>query len=201
MQNQILSDITQKWVDLLIPYTTNYHGRFSASELSRRTKIPQQTASRYLNKLSRLNLVNYVKEGRNKLYYLDTKRQTTKQILNLIENQKALQFHLKSKEIAVIIDEILKYSETVIVFGSYASYSFNKESDLDLVILGRQNREEIAKIKQRQTIEINENNLSYSEFAKTIKARNPLSLEIIENHVLSGNISKVVDLFLGEQHE
>ncbi len=132
---------------------------------------------------------------------MDPKRQTTKQILNLIENHKALQFHLKLREIAVIIDEILKYSETAIVFGSYASYSFNKESDLDIVILEKYDRNMIAKIKQMQIIEINEHYLSYGDFAKTIRSRNPLSLEIIENHVLFGNVSKVVDIFLGEQHE
>ena len=90
-----LSDITQKWVDLLIPFSSNYSDKISASELARKSKIPQQTASRYLNKLVKLNLLNYMKQGRNKLFYFDLGKQTAKIMLNIIENQKSLQFQLK----------------------------------------------------------------------------------------------------------
>ena len=192
-----LGDITQKWVDLLVPFSDNYSARLSASELSRRTKIPQQSASRYLNKLASLNLINYVKEGKNKLFYFDLEKQTAKILLNLIENQKALQFQSKTKEVAVIINEILKYCESSIVFGSYASGNFSKESDLDIVILDKYNKEQIKKVKEKQIIEINEHYASYNDFVKILKSRNPLSIEIMKNHVLFGNTSKIVDIFLG----
>ncbi len=191
-----MSNITQKWVDLLIPFSNNYSARLSVSELARKSRIPQQTASRLLNKLTRSNLINYIKEGKNKLFYFDLEKQTTKIILNFIENQKALKFQLKIREISVIINEILKYCESLIVFGSYASNAFNKESDLDIVILGKSNKEKIKKIKQKQIIQINEHYVSYNEFAKILKSKNPLSIEIIKNHILFGDISKIIDIFL-----
>lgn len=40
-----MGNITQKWVDLLVPFSNDYSAKFSASELSRKAKIPQQTAS------------------------------------------------------------------------------------------------------------------------------------------------------------
>jgi len=196
-----LSNITQKWVDLLIPFSDNYSAESSASELARKSKIPQQTASRLLNKLVKLNLINYTKKGKNKLFYFDLEKQTTKIILNFIENQKALQFQLKIKEIPVVINEILKYCESLIIFGSYASDSFSKESDLDIVILGRCNKEEIKKIKQKQIIQINEYHVSYIEFARILKSKNPLSLEIMKNHVLFGEVSKIVDIFWRREYE
>ena len=196
-----LSNITQKWVDLLIPFSDNYSAESSASELARKSKIPQQTASRLLNKLVKLNLINYTKKGKNKLFYFDLEKQTTKIILNFIENQKALQFQLKIKEIPVVINEILKYCESLIIFGSYASDSFSKESDLDIVILGRSNKEEIKKIKQKQIIQINEHHVSYIEFARILKSKNPLSIEIMKNHVLFGEVSKIVDIFWRREYE
>ena len=196
-----LSNITQKWVDLLIPFSDNYSAKLSASELARSSKIPQQTASRLLNKLVKLNLVNYTKKGKNKLFYFDLEKQTTKIILNFIENQKALQFQLKIKEISVVINEILKYCESLIIFGSYASDSFSKESDIDIVILGRSNKEEIKKIKQKQVAEINEHYVSYNEFAKILRSKNPLSIEIMKNHVLFGEVSKIADIFWRREYE
>ena len=146
----VLSNITQKWVNLLLPFSADYKGRFSASDLARMSKVPQQTASRCLNELVKLNFINYKKEGRNKLFYFDLKKQTSLITLNIIECHNALLFQLKAKEISVITNEILKYCESLIVFGSYASGNSNKESDLDIVILGKYDKEQIKKLKQKE---------------------------------------------------
>ncbi len=191
-----MSNITQKWVDLLMPISEAYSDKMTASELARKSGIPQQTASRLLNELARTNLISYSKEGKNKLFYLDTRRQTAKTILNLIENQKALRFQLEQKEIAVIIEEMLKYCESLIVFGSYASGEFTAESDLDIVILEKYKKEAIKKIKQKQTREINEHYASYSKFAEQLKSRNPLAIEIMKKHILFGDAPKIINIFL-----
>jgi predicted nucleotidyltransferase len=196
-----LSNITQEWVDILAPFSDNYSSKLSASELARRSKIPQQTASRRLNALARLNLINHSKEGRNKLFHLDLEKQVTKIIFNLIEHQKALQFQLKAKEIALIVNEVLNFCESLIVFGSYAAGTFTKESDLDLVVLGKFNKKQIKRIKQKQIIEINEHYTPYNKFAKILKSRNPLSIEITGNHILFGDVSEIVDIFWRRAYE
>ena len=195
MKNSKMSNITQKWIDLLIPFSDDYSSKRSAIQISKKTKISQQTASRCLNKLAKLNLINYEKEGKNKLFYFDFKNPKTKTILNLIENQKTLQFQLKIKEASIIINEFLNFCESLIVFGSYASGKFSKNSDLDIVILGKCNKEKIKKIKQKQIIDINEQYISYKEFFQKLKTKNPLSLEIMKNHILFGDVSKIVDIF------
>lgn len=196
-----MGNITQKWVDLLMPFSNNYSAKLSASELAKKSKIPQQTASRLLNKLVKFNLINYIKEGKNKLFYFDLEKQTTRIILNLIENQKSLQFQLKIKSMAVIINEILKCCESLIIFGSYALGDFDRESDLDIVLLGKYDKEQIKKIKQKQIIQINEHYTSYSEFTKILKSKNPLSIEIMKNHILFGDFSKIMNIFWGREYE
>ena len=191
-----LSNITQKWVDLLVPFSDDYSKKISASELARRSRIPQQTASRYLNKMAKLNILNYVIEGKNKLFYLELEKQTSRIMLNMIEQHKSLKFQLKVKGCSIIINELLRHCESIVVFGSYASGDYGKESDLDLVILGKCSKEQAKKIKQRHVVEINEHYATYNEFNKIIASRNPLSIEIMKNHVLFGNVSKIVEIFL-----
>ena len=191
-----MSNITQKWVELLMPLTSNYKNKMSETELARLSKIPQQTASRYLNELVKNNLLDYTRQGRNKLFYFDYSKQTTKIIFEILENSKALVFQKNLNEAALIVNEMLKYAESIIIFGSYASYKFNKSSDLDVVFLGKSNEGELKKIKQRQIMQINEHYVSYEEFAKILRSRNSLALEIANNHILFGNISKIVNIFI-----
>ncbi|MEA3229562.1 MAG: nucleotidyltransferase domain-containing protein [archaeon] len=196
MRNKInpkKSDITQKWVTLLIPFSDNYSGRFSATEISKKTGIPQQTASRELNRLTEKNIVNYKIEGKNKLFYLDPGKLSSKNILNIIENQKALKFLLENKDISVIVNEIIPRCKSMIVFGSYAKSAADKESDLDVAIF--ESRQKIDDIKKKYVIEINEHYTSCREFEKSLKNENPLAVEIAENHVIFGNISEIVDIF------
>ena len=54
-----LSNITQIWVRILMPFSNNYSVKISASELARLSKVPQQSASRHLNNLVKLNLIDY----------------------------------------------------------------------------------------------------------------------------------------------
>ncbi|MEA2003962.1 MAG: nucleotidyltransferase domain-containing protein [archaeon] len=190
--NSNMSDVTQKWVDLLIPFSSSYSAYFSATEISKKTGIPQQTASRGLNELAKNNLINYRTEGRNKQFYLDLKKQSSKNILNIIENHKALKFLIENKEASVIINEITLRCKSLILFGSYAKGTQSKDSDLDIVVIG--SKKDIDDIKRRQAIEINEHKISYSELSMLLKKENPLAIEIAGNHIFFGNISELTDI-------
>lgn len=191
-----MGNITQNWVDILLPFSDNYAAKLSASSIARITNIPQQTLSRYLNELAKFNLINYTIEGRNKLFYLDFEKQTVQIIFNLIENQKALYFQLKQREISVIINEILKYCDGLILFGSYASGKDKKGSDIDIIIFGKADKEAIKKIKKKQTIEINEHYSTFKDFEELLISRNTLAIEIRNNHIIFGDISRIVNIFI-----
>lgn len=190
-----MGKITQKWVNILKPYTSDYLASFSATELTRFTNIPQQTISRITNKLVNNNFLNYKIIGRNKLFSLDFENKITKLILNQIEIDKSLEFYQQNKNIKVIIDEFLELAETIVVFGSYASNKTTKNSDLDILFLGKVDNDKIQKIKRNSLITINEHYSSYTEFFNLLKEKQALSLEIIKNHVVFGDISKTVNLF------
>ncbi len=207
MPNSKKSNITQNKVERvetisganvvsLTPFSSEYSGTYSASELARKTEIPQQSISRYLNEMAEKNLVNYKREGKNKLFYFNLSRPISRIMFNLIENEKSLQFLLKNKEISVIIEEILKNCESIIIFGSYASGTFNEKSDLDIVLLGKVDKEKIKKVKRNLGLEIVEHYVSYKEFEEILLSNNPLSIEILNNHIIFGDLSRIVNIFL-----
>lgn len=195
MINSKLSNITQKWVDILIPFTKKYSNKITASELEKLTNIPQQTISRVLNELVDINLINYETSGKNKYYYLDLSLNQSKIILEIVEQKKSLDFILNKPKINIILEEILKYSDSIIVFGSFANNKENESSDLDLIIINGKD-EQLKKIKQKNTLEINYENIKYKELKKSFNEKNPLSIEIKDKHIFFGNISKLVKIFI-----
>ena len=52
----------------------------------------------------------------------------------------------------------------------------------------------------RAAIEVNEQYVSYAELAKAIRGKNALSIEILKNHFLFGNISSIVKILMGAAH-
>ncbi len=191
-----MSEITQKWVGILLPFTGSYGGRLSGTELARLSKVPQQTASRQLNELARKNLLAYQKQGRNKLYFFDHSRESTKSIYQILENHKGIIFHQKAGEVFETISGFLRHAETLIIFGSYSSYAFDGSSDLDLIFVGNCSKEEIKRIKRLQSLLINEHYVSYDELAGLLKSRNPLTVEVLKNHIIFGDVSRIVGIFL-----
>lgn len=191
-----MSNITQNWVDILLPFTGNYGNKLSGTELARLSNMPQQTACRQLNGLVRQNALEYIIQGRNKLYYFDHSKQSTKSIYEILENHKGIMFQQRAKDAFPIINEFLKHAKSLIIFGSYSSYTFDKSSDLDMVLLGKCNKDEIKRIKHNMTIQISEHFVSYDEFFRLTKSKKPLAVEILKNHIIFGNLSRIVALFL-----
>lgn len=190
--NLNMSNITHKLVNLLIPFSEDYSIKLSATEISKRCRVPQQTVSRGLNELSENNIVSYKIEGRNKLFYIDFEKLFSKNIFNIIENHKSLEFILKNKDISVILDDVLSTCNSIIVFGSYAKGTATNKSDVDIIIFG--SKIKIDDIKKRYVTEINEHYSSYSEFGRLLKKENPLAIEATKKHIIFGDISKIVDM-------
>lgn len=195
MNHSKLSNITQKWVDILKPFTSDYSAKFSASEIGRLSNIPQQTVSRILIKMVDLNLIEFKIDGKNKYYYFNLEKNNTLLLLNIVEQKKTIDFNLNKAQISLIIEEILSFCDSVIIFGSYSKYGENKNSDLDLIIING-NHIEIKKIVKKYTIEINYENIKYADLIKSIKEKKSLYFEIKNNHIFYGDISKLVKIFI-----
>ena len=180
-----MTNISQIWPDILIPFVNDYNVKLTASDASRKTNIPRRTASRILSKLVKLNLIRYVIEGKNKKYYLDLKDQRIKLLINFIENYKSLKFSLKEKKIFLILEEIVKL-KSLVLFGSYAKGNATTESDVDVLIVGNENKK-IREIARKQVKQVNLHFSTLKEFENLLKKKNILAVEIMKNHIIFGD--------------
>lgn len=172
----------------------NYNASYSGREIARLVNLSPQTVLNNLKYLVKVKIMNSTKEGRNIKYSLNKKELKTKMLLQMAEIDNAASF-LDKFEFKSIINELLPLSETIIVFGSFAKGQEKSESDLDLVAIGVRNKSEFNKIKRRFPREINVEFVTWKEFAKVLLSKNNLAIEIKKDHLVYGNVFKLVDIY------
>lgn len=183
-----------KKIDIIKMYLDDYSKSMSGREIAKKSSMSHQTALNNLNELLREKILFYSIKGRNKEYTLNLSFIVAKKMAEIAENIRAIEI-LEEKEIVIILQELMEHSETIILFGSFASGTHNKNSDIDIVVLGKADKNSINGIRKRYSREINVEYLTFNEFERLLKFKKPLALEILKNHVIFGDVSKIVDIF------
>jgi predicted nucleotidyltransferase len=186
-----------KKIDIVGLYLFNYKRLFSGREIARNLNVNHQTALNILKIMVDDHILKTRVQGRNILYSLNLEDFKVDHYLVLAETLKA-QVSLENFELKSIIKTILPLVDTLVVFGSFAQDKQRDDSDLDLVAIetiSRQKLEEALKLFSR---EINVHYVTWKEFIKSYTKKNNLALEIRKNHLIYGNIGRVVGLYLKE---
>lgn len=184
-----------KKIDIICLYTGNCNARFGVREIARKLKVNPQTVLNHLNLLVKENVLTYQRKGRNKEFSLNIENMNTKLLIDLAEIYKGYVFLSNNPRIKTILQEIKKFSDTIVVFGSYAKGTYDEHSDLDLVIFGKADTKSIGKIKDNYTLEINIQYVTFDEFNDLLRKGKGLAIEILNNHLILGNIPRLTDIF------
>src|SRR3989344_202012 len=182
--------ISQKWLDVLVPFTENYNQRMTGSTIAKKVHIPQKTVSRILHALSP-TIIRYNRDGKNKYYYFDLNDKKSHIVLSMVEHTKALRTMTKYPHFGLMFAELMWHS-TVVLFGSYAKGTEHKESDVDLWIVGRKNKN-IQRIIEKYPYEVHVQFSTLNEFQHKLEHKHNLALEIASHHVIFGNADEIVD--------
>jgi len=182
-------------LDIISLYTENYNARYGVREMARKLNVNHQTVLNHLNLLVENNILAYERKGRNKEFSSNLDNINTKLLIDAAEALKSYAFLSKEQKIKIIIQEIKKVVDTIIVFGSYAKGLYDKKSDLDLLILGEADKPSINRIRGNSTLEINTKYSTFDEFEKLLRTGNSLAVEILKTHLFFGDIGKVTDIF------
>mgnify|MGYP001572563179 FL=1 len=182
-----------KILDIIILYLRDYTFSFSGREIARLSNLSPQSALNTLNLLVKEKILNKKKEGRNYKYYLTYNKLKTKNYLQLAETYFASSY-LDNFELNSIISELICFSETMIIFGSYAKKLEKNDSDIDLIAING-NKLKIEKAKSIFLREINVRYVTWNEFRASLKNKNHLAIEIKKNHLIYGNVFKVVEAY------
>lgn len=184
-----------KKIDIIKEYLNDYNKSYNGRELSKKINVNPQTALNHLNELVREKILLFSIKGRNKEYCLNNENIITFNMVNIAEIYKSIEI-FSNKELKILISGLIPNCESIILFGSFASGTFDKESDIDLIILGKSNKDEINRTKRRHPRTINIEYIGYDDFEKALNEKKALAIEILKNHIIYGDVSRIAGIFM-----
>lgn len=142
----------------------------------------QMTISRRLEQLHRENIVDYRKEGKNKVYFIK-KTLEAKQYCCIVEMFRLLKIIKKYPVMRRIVEQIRKNDSIrlALLFGSYAKGNPQKESDIDIYIETRDKKikEQVELINSRISVKMG----NYDNESLLVK-------EIEKNHIVIQGVER-----------
>lgn len=148
------------------------HLRGTAKQLNE----SHSTVLRRLNKLAKENVVDYKREGKNKVFFIRKNLQARNYVFNA-ERYKMIKLLKTYPEMGIIIDDLLKKcnEKLLVLFGSYAKFTASRGSDIDVYVetRSRKVKEELESINSKIKLKIG----SFDVESNLIK-------EIIKNHIV-----------------
>ncbi len=120
--------------------------------IAKALKEPHSTILRRVNTLAKENILDYKREGKNKVFFLKKNLQAKNYIFNA-ERYKLIKLLQEYPELSIIVEDILKRikANMIILFGSYAKFTSKRDSDIDLYIetINKKTKEEIESINSK----------------------------------------------------
>ena len=152
------------------------HKELHVRGLAKIASIPHASISRIMKKLLNKNIVDFKFEGKNKVFRLKKGIETLNYVY-MAEHFKLLKLFEKYPFLSVIAESITsKTSEKIIIiFGSFAKFSANKDSDIDLFIESKDRgmKARLEDVNSRLSIKIGK-----------LDKNSLLIKEIIKDHVI-----------------
>ena len=179
-----------KELNVIALYSGDYKTKFYLRQISKLAKIPLKTCQNILVNLEKERILKSKIEGKNKYFSLNLENISTKSFLLKAEIHKTDTFLEKYPEFKTFLKSI-NTNSVLIVFGSFAKFKANKDSDLDLFIIS--NKEEKLPF-YLLPYKIHQNKLKEESFKKAIFEKETLIKEIEENHIILNNPSPYVNI-------
>lgn len=177
-------------LDILVLYLKGYTKQFYLREISKLAKIPLKTTQNLISNLEKERILKSTVRGKNKYFQLNLESIQTKFYLLQAEIHRTSLFISKYPVFRTFLKEI-KANNTIIIFGSFAKFIADKDSDLDLLIISKK----IQKLPSHLLpYKIHEIELSEDSFIKSLKKQETLIKEIEENHIILSNHSFYVSV-------
>lgn len=146
-------------------------------DLSRRIDISFPTVVEHINNYEKEGIVKTRKKGNIKLCKLDFSNKKTISLLQLVENKRFEELPYKIRESCNMLVKELVYKPLILlIFGSYATKTYTKDSDLDILLVFQKIDNKLVKevenlseiIKNRTAANLQPISLEFKEFEKKI---------------------------------
>ena len=124
-------------LEILTFYTGDYAKRFYLREISKLAGMPLKTTRTVTASLEKIGVLRSSVVGKNKFFRLNTENIQTKFYLLQAEIYKTISFLEKYPVFKTFLKDV-KANDALIVFGSFAKFAADKDSDLDLLAISKE---------------------------------------------------------------
>ena len=176
-------------MDILALYLSGYNKQFYLREISKLTKIPLKTTQTLIAHLEKDRILKSRVSGKNKYFRLNIDNLQTKFYLLQSELHRTAVFIEKYPLFKTFIKGI-NANAPIIVFGSFAKFKADKDSDLDLLVVSKEKVNLPFHLFAYKTHEIY---LDESSFSNSLEKNETFIREIEENHIILNNHSFYVN--------
>lgn len=195
----MVENINNMKLDIIALFRDNYLAKLHIRQMARMLEKSHVSLLPYLKELEKERVLISKEIGKNKEYSLNLNNNQVREFLALAEKKKSLELLNQEIFIRKIYEEFLKLdlNGTLVLFGSCASKTHTKESDIDLMYLGDLNEIKARKIKEIGVIyqkKMHFMHVPFNRFRIQLSKHDFLTKEIVKNHVILCNH----DLFINE---
>jgi predicted nucleotidyltransferase len=174
---------------ILSEFSQDYSKRIYGGQVAKKLKMNQKTVANILNSLEAENILKYNTEGKNKYYFLNKLNSQIKDILKIVELGRKNLFFEKYPQFKDLFLELEKRTNGLIaIFGSYAKFSSNENSDLDVFVIG--NIKDVEDLEDKYNIKINIVRSTHERFSKS----DVFIKEVLKNHIILKGIEEYIEL-------
>ncbi|MDD5086672.1 MAG: nucleotidyltransferase domain-containing protein [Candidatus Nanoarchaeia archaeon] len=179
-----------KHFQIIEQLTGNYEQEIYGRELIGRISISQKGIALALKELEEQGILKSKKKGSMKFYSLNLNYPHIKEIISITETMKKIRFLSKNRKIAHIFKDD---SRIVGIFGSYAKKTNNPESDIDIFIVGKKQKQDYNTKGRAFDLNISIKYFTQGEFKNLLIEKNNLLKEIVKNHILIFGIEEFIN--------
>ncbi len=182
-----------KYYEIIKQFLGDYNKEIYGRELIKKVGISQKNIALTLEELEKAGMLSSKTRGNIRYFFLNKLNPFYKKYLLLAEVENSIEFLKNQPKVSQVLDKIEKNKKIICVFGSYAKGIQKKDSDLDLFIIGKFNEKEIKKIGKDYNLTISIKGGTKYDFVSSLKERNPLLKEILENHILISGYEEFIE--------
>jgi len=180
-------------------FRSNYFNQFHIREMAKLIGKSHVGLLPHLKSFEKDKILISKSVGKSRIYSLNLENNQVREFLSLSEKKESLALLSKEFLIKKLYNEFLSLNLNgcLILFGSYASLTYRKESDIDLLYIGEIKESEKKKIKEfgkTYNKEIHLISMNLNQFKEQLSRQGALVKEAIKNHIILYNH----DIFVNE---
>ncbi|MFH1641898.1 MAG: nucleotidyltransferase domain-containing protein [Nanoarchaeota archaeon] len=179
--------LLDKQIKIFEEFLRDYRAQLTGSFIAKKKGLNQKTAANYLNKLEKETILKSKTQGKNKLYTLNLdNKEIVRNFIIAAEHFRTIDFYKKNVLIREISEKIILFIKgSAIIFGSYAKNMQKRHSDLDIIVIGKADEDEISALARIYKIEISLK--IYPKFKNDI-----LMTEVLKDHIVIKNAEEFI---------